>query len=880
MDTPSPYEELAQRLKELEQQVQAYQHLKESYRESSEKIRAMFETVTDGITFTDLQGMITGLNQATLRLHGYKEKADLIGRNALDLIAPRDHQRAIANLQKTLETGRSGLVEYRLLTREGQEFDAELSAVLLKDRQGNPAGFVAITRDITSRKQAETMLQAINFAAGCFLKTPDLKQDIDRVLEALGRATGVDRVSIFKNHLAEDGTLLTSQRHEWVAGGIKPELDNPLLQNIDPLKAGYSRWVDLLSRGRPVYGLTAAMPAAEQRFLKITNAVAFATVPVIVKEKWWGVINFGICNRKHQWSPAELNALQTAASMLGTAIERQQTEEVLRESEERFRSIFENAVMGLYRSTPDGRILMANPALLRMLGYSSFDELARVNLEESGFAPGYPRAAFKERIEADGQVTGFESMWEKQDGSHIAIRESARAIRDKNGNILYYDGTVEDITLQRQVEEAQIYLADQLRTAAEVGRRVTAILDPELLMWEVVNLIRDHFRLYHTHIYLLDETGEQLVVRAGSGRVGRILYEQEHKIPLSYNKSLVARAARTRQIVMVQDTSQSPDFMPNPFLPQTHSEMAVPLIAGDQLLGVLDVQNDQPNYFHPHDRDVLRTLASQIAIALQNANLFAERKRAEAEKEKLIAELEAKNAELEQFTYTVSHDLKSPLVTINGFLGLLEKDAGKGDMQQLEKDIRQIRNAAEKMQALLDDLLEMSRIGRLVNPPQNIPLDTLVRQAVALVAGQIAERGVSVVIAPNLPAVHGDLPRLLEVFQNLVDNAVKFMGNQPSPRLEIGANLAKNGSVICHVRDNGIGIEPRYHSKIFSLFERLDQTIPGTGIGLALARRIVEVHGGRIWVESDGPGHGATFYFTLPAAKPPNLQSPNPQSPQ
>ncbi len=139
-----------------------------------------------------------------------------------------------------------------------------------------------------------------------------------------------------------------------------------------------------------------------------------------------------------------------------------------------------------------------------------------------------------------------------------------------------------------------------------------------------------------------------------------------------------------------------------------------------------------------------------------------------------------------------------------------------------------------------------------------------------MVAGQIAERGAEVEIEPDLPVVYGDRSRLLEVFQNLVDNAVKFMGDQPAPRIEIGSRTAPGvgagGEAVLYVRDNGRGIDPRYHAKIFGLFERLDIGTEGTGIGLALVQRIVELHGGRIWVESEGTGRGSTFYFTLPSA--------------
>ena len=241
---------------------------------------------------------------------------------------------------------------------------------------------------------------------------------------------------------------------------------------------------------------------------------------------------------------------------------------------------------------------------------------------------------------------------------------------------------------------------------------------------------------------------------------------------------------------------------------------------------------------------------------------ISERRRAEQEREHLIAELEAKAAEMERFTYTVSHDLKSPLITIRGFLGLLEKDMAAGDARRLKEDITHIQEAVRRMQLLLDELLALSRIGRLSNPPQEIAMSELAGEAVGQVAGQIAERGVRVAIAPDLPHIRGDYPRLLEVLQNLVDNAVKFAGDQPEPRLEIGAR-EEGEETIFFVRDNGIGIDPRYHQKVFGLFERLSADTEGTGIGLALVKRIIEVHGGRIWVESEA-GQGTAFCFTLP----------------
>ena len=197
-------------------------------------------------------------------------------------------------------------------------------------------------------------------------------------------------------------------------------------------------------------------------------------------------------------------------------------------------------------------------------------------------------------------------------------------------------------------------------------------------------------------------------------------------------------------------------------------------------------------------------------------------------------------------------------------MGQLERSVDNGKMDRFRSDVARIAGAADKLKTLLDDVLELSRIGRVVNPPADVPLQAVVAETTELLGASIAERGADVSAAEELPVVRADPVRLRELVQNLIENALKFAGDDP--KIEIGAR-EENGFAVCWVRDNGRGVDPRYLDRIFGLFDQIDADERGTGVGLALVRRIAEVHGGKAWAESDGPGRGTTMYFSLPLAE-------------
>jgi PAS domain S-box-containing protein len=237
------------------------------------------------------------------------------------------------------------------------------------------------------------------------------------------------------------------------------------------------------------------------------------------------------------------------------------------------------------------------------------------------------------------------------------------------------------------------------------------------------------------------------------------------------------------------------------------------------------------------------------------------------DRKRVEEELNKKNSEIEQFIYTVSHDLRSPLVTIKTFLGYLENDMAGDNHERVAQDMQFIHGAANKMKLLLDELLEMSRIDRVEAPPVRVTLMELLGEVLDILAGAISEQRVDIHLPATDLTLFGDRARLCQIWQNLVENAIKYSREGGTVRVELGAYL-EDGETVFFVKDNGIGIEPQYHGKIFGIFEKLDHASPGAGLGLSMVQRIVEKNGGRIWIESEGAKaeKGSTFFFTLPGA--------------
>lgn len=229
---------------------------------------------------------------------------------------------------------------------------------------------------------------------------------------------------------------------------------------------------------------------------------------------------------------------------------------------------------------------------------------------------------------------------------------------------------------------------------------------------------------------------------------------------------------------------------------------------------------------------------------------------------KLSNETETNNDELEQAIDSLASQLKALIVSIRGFLGFIEREMNEGNIERAQSDLKRVGNAADRMYLMINGLLEFSRVGHLADHLDDVPFEEIVIAGLNNVEASHPDHKVKIHIQSKMPTVPVDLTRLIEVIQILIENSNKYMGNQPGPQINIGVR-SENGEPIFFVSDNGNSIEPEYQERVFNIFEKLDPQTEGTGIGLAIAKRIIETHGGRIWVESEGLGKGSTFCFTL-----------------
>jgi len=299
---------------------------------------------------------------------------------------------------------------------------------------------------------------------------------------------------------------------------------------------------------------------------------------------------------------------------------RRQTEKRLRESEERLRNLFEEMPIGIYQTMPDGRILEANPALVDMLGYTSLEELKHRNLESGEDTLGHPRSDFRQRVEQDDRITDLESSWKRKDGSTIFVRENARAVRDEEGNLLYFEGMVEDVTEHRRMQGKLERRVSQLTLLNDIGGRIAATLELDPILDKSIQLVRESFGYRHVALFMLDPESDEAELRAGAGDFADVI-PPGHRQALS--QGTIGWVARHGETLLVNDVEAEPlytDLKPDAVL--TRSQLCVPIRVRGKIVGVLDVQSPELNAFDAGDVTVMETVADQIGLALWRARLY------------------------------------------------------------------------------------------------------------------------------------------------------------------------------------------------------------------------------------------------------------------
>ena len=513
--------ELRHRISELEAEI-----LKQ--RQTEEELllfKAVVESSAEAIAISDPNGQLVYINPAHEKLFGYSlERARQL--NYRDYYPPESIEildRVVAPALARGESWEGGLDVY---DANGRLFPLWERADTVRDEEGKMLYGFGLMHDITESKRVEkelrrrdTILEALATATKRVLEVTSFDEGIQNMLEQLGQATQVSRVYVFENHLSNDGTLLTSQRYEWVAPSITPQIDNPDTQNFPWVAGGMERWVEILNRGETVQGYVKDFPQSEREILSPQGIKSIVVVPIFIDKGWWGFVGFDECLTEREWSVAETEALKASAGTLGGFIQRKRVEEALRrahdelqarveertaklmeaneqlrkqitehkraemelrESEERFRKAFDYAALGMVLVSPRGRFLKVNSYFCQMVGYTE-EELLNRTFNDVTHPDDYHIGLHVLNQVADGIVpyAWVEKRYLHKDGRIVWGMLSTSAVRDAMDNVVYLVSHIQDITERRQAEEALRESEQRYSSLFKNNHSVMLLIDPE-----------------------------------------------------------------------------------------------------------------------------------------------------------------------------------------------------------------------------------------------------------------------------------------------------------------------------------------------------------------------------------------------------------------
>ena len=753
---------------------------------------AALEAADNALVITDREGKILWVNPGFSRLTGYPSQ-EAIGQNPRVLKSGKHSKDFYKEMWDTVQEGNVWHGELTNHRKDGACYEEEMTITPVRDEAGAVTHFIAIKQDITERKRAEAALRD---------SEQRYREFIGRSIEAVWRIELDHPIPV---DLPEEELV-----EQILQFGYMAECNDALARQL-----GFNKAEDIIGKrlrewipdGDPER-LNTFFSAAEGKFQ--TRTVQFTiTDPA---------------GNPHYLLRTELPVVQDGRLVRAWGITREITdlrlaEDALKASRERYRSLFENATVGIYRTTPAGKILLANPALVKMLGYENLDEMASRNLEEQGFEPAYPRHCFHDLMARDGQVEGLETVWTRRDGSAIFVRESAHAICGEGNQILYYDGIVEDITERKLAEEMLQESEERFRQLAENVEEVLLLFDPNL-----------------NKVFYVSPAYERVW-----GRSCESLYES----PRSFLAGI------------------HPDDRP---------VIAASLEVPNRSRGEWEYRVVRPNRTvrWVWDRAFpIRDAEGKVVRIAELVQDITERKQVEVATHRAMEAAEDANRAKSEFLANMSHELRTPMNAVIGMTELaLATDLDAEQRHYLEL----VESSANSLLDLINRILDFSKIeaGKLELEATPFHLAGVVEEALRPLAPQAYRKGLEMACAlePSIPSpLLGDPVRLKQILVNLVENAIKFTERgEVVVRAWVESPTEKDAALNITVADTGVGIPHDKTELIFEAFTQVDgsstRRFEGAGLGLAICSELVRMMGGSIWVDS-GPGRGSTFHVTL-----------------
>lgn len=619
----------------------------------------------------------------------------------------------------------------------------------------------------------------------------------------------------------------------------------------------------------------------------------------------------------------EIAADGQPAKMVGVVLditERKMAEEAIRASEVNFRTIFNSTNEAIFISDTNGIILDVNKRVLEIYGFKAKGEIVQktlhfVNANDPPYTHEQAEYHIKQALSKNYHT--FEWLAKKKNGEQFWIEVSLSRVDLNNEQRII--SVVRDIGSRKKAEREFQRLNQEIAAIFKASKPLQYLKTPEKLAKEIIQVLEDILNYEHCSVLLVDSDGITLKPFAVSDCDLGYVYNTAEKtyiegLDLEIGKGIVGWAIENAQSLRINDVNKDPRYVE--FRHDTQSEICVPIISDSTIIGAINIESKLPNAYTEADVKILETMSAQIGVAIQNSKLYQqlqkeleERKQIEERLSKLNEELEARvsertqaieqqldklhksqkamlymvedlnemteelkrerqkleaiNHELESFSYSVSHDLRAPLRAIDGFSKILVEDYADKLDEEAQRLLNIVRTNSQKMDQLIIDLLALSRVTR--GSLRLVPTDmtSLVENIYKDIFEPTNTRKVLLEVK-KLPSTSIDPTLLKQVWQNLIGNAIKYSKPNNDITIEIGGTVQDN---MCqyYIKDNGIGFDPKYATKIFETFQRLHRVneYEGTGIGLSVVQRIVHRHGGTTWAESE-TGQGATFWFTLP----------------